>query len=74
MALFIGVDLGSSSVKCAAVDHLGGVKAQAEVGYDFDSPREGWLEVHPDGRRTKYRRPAGQRHWFVRRNDDGGYA
>ena len=48
MALFIGVDLGSSSVKCAAVDHLGNVKTQAEVGYDFDCPREGWLEVHPE--------------------------
>ena len=48
MALFIGVDLGSSSVKCAAVDHLGVIKAQAEGSYDFDCPRDGWLEVHPE--------------------------
>ena len=48
MALFIGVDLGSSSVKCAAVDHLGMVKAEAEGSYDFDCPRDGWLEVHPE--------------------------
>jgi len=48
LALFIGVDLGSSSVKCAAVDHLGVVKAQAENSYDFDCPRDGWLEVHPE--------------------------
>ena len=48
MALFIGVDLGSSSVKCAAVDHLGMVQAEAEVSYDFDCPRDGWLEVRPE--------------------------
>ena len=48
MALFIGIDLGSSSVKCAAVDHLGVIKAQAERSYDFDRPRDGWLEVDPE--------------------------
>jgi xylulokinase len=48
VALFIGVDLGSSSVKCAAVDHLGVTRAQAERSYEFDSPRDGWLEVHPE--------------------------
>lgn len=48
MALFIGLDLGSSSVKCAAFDSLGVIKAQAEKSYDFDSPREGWLEIHPE--------------------------
>ena len=48
MALFIGLDLGSASVKCAAVDHLGVTRAQAERSYDFDSPRDGWLEVHPE--------------------------
>lgn len=48
MALFIGIDLGSSSVKCAAVDDRGAIRAQAERSYDFDCPREGWLEVHPD--------------------------
>ena len=41
MTLFLGIDLGSSSVKCLVVDHRGAVKAQAERGYDFDSPREG---------------------------------
>jgi xylulokinase len=48
VALFIGVDLGSSSVKCAAVDHLGSIEAQAERSYEFDSPRDGWLEVDPE--------------------------
>jgi xylulokinase len=48
VALFIGVDLGSSSVKCAAVDDTGVIRAQAERSYDFDCPREGWLEVHPE--------------------------
>jgi xylulokinase len=48
VALFIGIDLGSSSVKCAAVDHLGVIKAQAERSYDFDRPRDGWLEVDPE--------------------------
>ncbi len=47
-ALFIGVDLGSSSMNAAAVDHLGVTRAQAERSYEFDSPQDGWLEVHPE--------------------------
>jgi len=48
VALFIGIDLGSSSVKCAAVDERGEIRAQAERSYDFDSPRDGWLEINPE--------------------------
>ena len=48
MALFVGIDLGSSSVKCVVVDVRGKVRAQAESGYDFDSPQDGRLEVDPD--------------------------
>ncbi|MCL4251155.1 MAG: xylulokinase [Anaerolineae bacterium] len=48
MAVFIGIDLGTSSVKCAAIDDRGTQVAQAERTYDFDSPKAGWLEIHPD--------------------------
>lgn len=47
MALFIGIDLGTSSVKCAAFDERGVLQAQAERGYEFDTPRPGWLEIDP---------------------------
>lgn len=48
MTLFIGLDLGSSSVKAAAVDEKGVIRAQAERAYTFDSPSEGRFEVHPE--------------------------
>ena len=48
MAIFIGIDLGTSSIKCAAIDEHGAQIAQAERTYDFDSPRESWLEIHPE--------------------------
>lgn len=48
MPVFIGIDLGSSSVKAVAFDDTGKVVAQGERRYEFDSPRDGWLEVHPE--------------------------
>jgi len=48
MSTLIGIDLGSSSVKCAAFDHSGQIKAHAEHSYLFSSPREGWLEIDPE--------------------------
>ncbi len=48
MTVFIGVDLGSSSVKAAAVDDKGVIRAQAERIYAFDCPSEERFEIHPE--------------------------
>jgi xylulokinase len=48
VTVFIGLDLGSSSVKAAAVDDKGIIRAQAERVYAFDCPSEGRFEVHPE--------------------------
>ncbi len=48
MAVFIGIDLGTSSIKASAIDQNGKVCAQAERNYRFDNPRDDWLEIHPE--------------------------
>lgn len=45
--MLIGIDLGTSSIKCAAFDEHGVLCAQAERTYTFDTPQSGWLEVDP---------------------------
>lgn len=47
MPLFIGIDLGTSSVKCAAFDEHGVLYAQADRSYDFVAPQPGRLEIDP---------------------------
>ena len=47
-AICIGVDVGTSSLKATAVAADGSVVANASVEYNFDSPRPGWSETHPD--------------------------
>lgn len=46
--LCIGIDVGTSSLKALAVNRDGAVIASAGVEYEFDSPRAGWAETHPD--------------------------
>ncbi len=46
--LCIGIDVGTSSLKALAVTRDGAVVATASVEYEFDSPRAGWAETHPD--------------------------
>ncbi|MPQ99879.1 carbohydrate kinase [Modestobacter sp. I12A-02628] len=41
----LGADLGTSGLKLAALDGDGAVVAEAEVGYDVDTPAPGWAQT-----------------------------
>lgn len=43
----LGIDLGTGSVKVAAVDEQGSVLAQAKRAYPVNSPAPGWAETDP---------------------------
>jgi xylulokinase len=44
---FLGIDLGTSSLKVALVDVDGQQLAAAEAGYQVDSPQPGWAQTDP---------------------------
>lgn len=46
-AAWLGVDLGTGSVKAAVVDAQGSVRSQATCAYRVRSPRPGWAEIDP---------------------------
>ncbi|WP_438432034.1 xylulokinase [Gorillibacterium sp. sgz500922] len=48
MGYFLGVDLGTSAVKCILVDEQGQVKADKSVEYPFYQPHPGWAEQNPE--------------------------
>ncbi len=43
----LGVDLGTSSLKCVILDATGTVRASASDSYATSSPRTGWVEQNP---------------------------
>jgi len=45
--MFLGVDLGTSSVKAVVMDEDGSVKEVASAGYPVESPSPGWAETDP---------------------------
>ncbi|UJP09962.1 hypothetical protein L2X99_16600 [Microbacterium sp. KUDC0406] len=45
--VWLGLDLGTSSVKCIALDAGGDVVAAAQQRYRIDRPRPGWAEQDP---------------------------
>lgn len=45
--LLMGIDIGSTSVKCAAVTPEGKVAAAASGKYPLSSPHPGWVEQNP---------------------------
>jgi xylulokinase len=49
----IGLDLGTSAIKGVLVDARGRVLAEAEAATDLLEPREGWVEVEPEGHYRK---------------------
>ena len=47
MTLFLGIDVGTTSVKAVLADADGTVVAHAAAGYPTQSPRAGWAEQQP---------------------------
>lgn len=47
MGLFLGIDLGTSAVKCILVDDKGKVKGSHSAEYPLLTPQPGWAEQHP---------------------------
>ncbi|UJF31603.1 xylulokinase [Paenibacillus hexagrammi] len=48
MTYFLGLDLGTSAVKCILVDDTGHVTASHSVEYPLYQPHPGWAEQHPE--------------------------
>ena len=48
MAIYLGVDIGTTSTKCLAVDEGGIVLAQAQQPYPMARPLPGWAEQDPE--------------------------
>jgi xylulokinase len=48
LTYFLGIDLGTSAVKCILVDDKGGVKSSHSVEYPLLQPQPGWAEQHPE--------------------------
>jgi len=46
--LFLGLDIGTSSVKCILVSMTGDVEAAASAPLDLDTPQPGWAEQDPE--------------------------
>lgn len=48
MTYFLGIDLGTSAVKCILVDAQGQVMASHSVEYPLQQPHPGWAEQQPE--------------------------
>jgi len=48
MDCFLGIDLGTSSVKVVVVDEIGRVVSKSSEGYRIYSPHPGWAEQNPE--------------------------
>ncbi|WP_040951619.1 xylulokinase [Gorillibacterium massiliense] len=48
MSYFLGIDLGTSAVKCILVANDGAVKAGHSVEYPLLTPKPGWAEQNPE--------------------------
>ncbi|WP_233864333.1 xylulokinase [Paraburkholderia adhaesiva] len=44
-ARFLGIDLGTGSLKVAIIDEAGAERATASAAYAFDTPKPGWAEI-----------------------------
>lgn len=47
-ALYLGVDIGTSSVKLTCIDESGKVVATASEAYECSEPHPGWREIDPE--------------------------
>ena len=48
MTYFMGLDLGTSAIKCILVDEAGTVIGSHSVEYPLQQPHPGWAEQHPE--------------------------
>lgn len=48
MAYYIGIDLGTSSVKLILIDETGKILKQTDRKYQVNQPRQGWKEIDPE--------------------------
>ena len=48
MAYYLGIDVGTSSVKLTCVNEFGDVVASSSEAYDSESPKPGWREIDPE--------------------------
>ena len=48
MTNLLGLDIGTSGVRCLAADENGKVVAEASAEYPMYAPRPGWSEQHPE--------------------------
>ena len=46
--VYLGIDIGTTSAKCLAVDETGAVLAQAQQPYVLQHPHQGWAEQSPE--------------------------
>ena len=47
-AIYLGIDMGTTSAKALAVDECGVIRAQAQQGYPMRHPHPGWAEQEPE--------------------------
>lgn len=47
-AYYMGIDIGSSSLKGVLADRQGNVCASGQLSYEIDQPFAGWAESHPE--------------------------
>lgn len=45
---YIGLDIGTSSVKTTLIDEKLNIVYEASYGYTIEEPRTGWREIHPE--------------------------
>ena len=48
MESFIGVDIGTSSIKVCLIDRTGAIRGAVSQGYELDFPQRGWAEQDAD--------------------------
>jgi xylulokinase len=46
--MFLGIDLGTSSLKAVVLDVDGAIAGSATVGYSISTPQPGWAETDPE--------------------------
>jgi len=47
-SIYLGVDIGTTSTKCMAVDECGHVLSFAQRAYSLSFPQQGWVEQDPE--------------------------